>query len=228
MDAAQERIDHPRYAGFFTQNEALRRGCTLVSGVWRDGADWIDVFIIVDADQTVRDIRLRGSLGGWDRLLLDVAAELCLDRPLSQAQTISAESVVADLQLRFTLKDASILRFRSGILPPFACLGKPQETPAKKVNPATWTTLGLFEKVRLVEAALDEHVRPMLAADGGGMEVLDLKENDELVVQYSGACGSCSAALGGTLYFIEDALESALGVRLKVQVEGFGGGHDWM
>ena len=37
-----------------------------------------------------------------------------------------------------------------------------------------------------------------MAADGGGLDLVDLKD-DDLDMQYLGACGSCSSSVGGTL-----------------------------
>ena len=59
----------------------------------------------------------------------------------------------------------------------------------------------------------------MLATDGGGIELVDLK-GEELVVQYEGACGSCSSSVGGTMHFIEDTLTDHIGVELKLVVQG--------
>jgi Fe-S cluster biogenesis protein NfuA len=66
---------------------------------------------------------------------------------------------------------------------------------------------------------LDQHVRPALASDGGGLDLVDLK-NDDLFVQYHGACGSCSSSVGGTLQFITDSLNNHLAAKLAVHVSG--------
>ena len=60
-------------------------------------------------------------------------------------------------------------------------------------------------------------MRPALASDGGGVDLVDLKA-DDLHVQYQGACGSCSSSVGGTLQFIQDSLNNHLGTRLTVKV----------
>ena len=90
----------------------------------------------------------------------------------------------------------------------------PAATPPEDLP---WQDASFVERLRRVEAALDERVRPMLAADGGGIEVMDLK-GEELTIQYSGACGACAASTGGTLFFVEEALADQLGVTLKLIV----------
>ncbi len=46
-----------------------------------------------------------------------------------------------------------------------------------------------IEKTK-VEKIIDEHIRPMLKADGGDIKLIEVKE-DIIKVQLTGACGSC-------------------------------------
>ncbi|MCK6491438.1 MAG: NifU family protein, partial [Planctomycetes bacterium] len=98
-----------------------------------------------------------------------------------------------------------------------AAPGQPAGVPAAAGLP--FAECGLFEKVRRIEAVLDAYVRPALASDGGGLDLVDLRQ-DELLVQYHGACGSCSSSVGGTLQFIQDSLANHLSHPLTVQVVG--------
>ncbi len=41
-----------------------------------------------------------------------------------------------------------------------------------------------------VEEIIEEHIRPMLEADGGDIKLIDVKD-DIVKVQLIGACGSC-------------------------------------
>ena len=71
------------------------------------------------------------------------------------------------------------------------------------------------EKVIVVEAILDESVRPALANDGGGLEVIEV-EGPIVRIRYQGACGGCPSASGGTLRVIENHLKSQLDPQIKV------------
>lgn len=71
------------------------------------------------------------------------------------------------------------------------------------------------EKVIIVEAILDESVRPALANDGGGLEVIEV-EGPIVRIRYQGACGGCPSATGGTLRVIENHLKSQLDPEIKV------------
>src|SRR5688572_2286690 len=62
---------------------------------------------------------------------------------------------------------------------------------------------------------LDERVRPALAGDGGGLQILSL-ENKALRIRYQGACGSCPSSVAGTLRAIENLLQSEVDEELQV------------
>ncbi len=71
------------------------------------------------------------------------------------------------------------------------------------------------EKVIIVEAVLDESVRPALANDGGGLEVIEV-DGHIVRIRYQGACGGCPSSTGGTLRVIENHLRSQLDPEIKV------------
>ena len=71
------------------------------------------------------------------------------------------------------------------------------------------------EKVIIVEAILDSSIRPALANDGGGLEVIEV-EGHIVRIRYQGACGGCPSPTGGTLRVIENHLRSQLDPEIKV------------
>jgi Fe-S cluster biogenesis protein NfuA len=62
---------------------------------------------------------------------------------------------------------------------------------------------------------LDAMIRPGLAGDGGGLEIISL-EDKRLTIRYQGACGSCPSSLSGTLYAIEHMLKDEVDPDLEV------------
>ena len=62
---------------------------------------------------------------------------------------------------------------------------------------------------------LNVKVRPALAFDGGGLEILGL-EGFTLRVRYQGACGSCPSAINGTLSAIESVLKRDVNPAIEV------------
>ncbi|RMD50624.1 MAG: NifU family protein [Ignavibacteria bacterium] len=71
------------------------------------------------------------------------------------------------------------------------------------------------ELLRKINEILDTRVRPALAGDGGGLEVLGL-EGKTLKIRYQGACGSCPTSIKGTLVAIESLLKRELDPNLQV------------
>lgn len=66
-----------------------------------------------------------------------------------------------------------------------------------------------------IESTLDDKVRPALAADGGGLEVVKIEE-DKVYINYQGACSGCASAATGTLNFIRNALSTSLNHDIEV------------
>ncbi|MCI0338435.1 MAG: NifU family protein [Acidobacteria bacterium] len=61
----------------------------------------------------------------------------------------------------------------------------------------------------------DERIRPGLAGDGGGLEIIGL-DDKRLLIRYQGACGSCPSAIGGTLMAIEQMLKEAVDPEIEL------------
>lgn len=73
-------------------------------------------------------------------------------------------------------------------------------------------------KAEIIDAFMDENIRPLLAADGGNILVEDF-EDSVLRIRYQGACGSCSKAESGTLVAIQSILRKNLAPDLTVLIE---------
>ena len=66
-----------------------------------------------------------------------------------------------------------------------------------------------------VKNIIEKKISPMLARDGGAIELLDIK-NSKVYIQLKGACVGCSAS-GSTLkYVVEKELKSAIHPDLKI------------
>lgn len=66
-----------------------------------------------------------------------------------------------------------------------------------------------------VNNIISKKIAPMLARDGGAIELLDIK-NSKVFIQLKGACVGCSAS-GSTLkYIVEKELKSAIHPDLQI------------
>ena len=77
------------------------------------------------------------------------------------------------------------------------------------------TNLNDTEMLKQINDLLDKRVRPALAGDGGGLEVLDLHDKT-LTIRYQGACGTCPSAIQGTLVAIENLLRREIDPTMEV------------
>ena len=66
-----------------------------------------------------------------------------------------------------------------------------------------------------INTLLDDRVRPALAGDGGGLQVMGL-EGKTLFIRYQGACGSCPSSTAGTLMAIQNLLQSEIDEEMVV------------
>lgn len=95
---------------------------------------------------------------------------------------------------------------------------KKPETILDKFHKEDFPNCNAEEKTRIVEALLDQAIRPALANDGGGVEVLGIDGNT-IKVHYQGACGTCPSSTTGTLSYIETFLKDTLHSDLTVQAQ---------
>lgn len=85
--------------------------------------------------------------------------------------------------------------------------------PEEKGLPAVDEKSG--ELLVKINEILNQKVRPALAYDGGGLEILGM-EGYRLKVRYQGACGSCPSSINGTLSAIESVLRRDVNPRIEV------------
>jgi NifU-like protein len=77
----------------------------------------------------------------------------------------------------------------------------------------------IVQRIKAVDAVIDEYIRPMLVMDGGNMEIIDIKDNTpyyDIYIRYLGACSSCASGSTGTLYAIEATLKQKIDENIRV------------
>ena len=80
--------------------------------------------------------------------------------------------------------------------------------------------MSLIKKIKSIEEFLDTKIKPMLAMDGGNLELIDIREEDgitKVYIRYLGACSTCASG-GFTLLAIEDELKKHFNTD-KIKIE---------
>ena len=97
-------------------------------------------------------------------------------------------------------------------------VGEKAEAILDKFHKEDFPNCNEKEKTLIIEAVLDQAIRPALANDGGGIDVLGI-EGNAIKVHYQGACGTCPSSTTGTLSYIETFLKDTLHPDLTVQAQ---------
>lgn len=88
----------------------------------------------------------------------------------------------------------------------------------RAADAAEFESMSSTERLMRINQILDDEIRPALAGDGGGLEVLGM-DGHTLRVHYQGACGSCPTSTAGTLTYIETRLRELLSGKLVLAPE---------
>lgn len=231
------KIENSRSAGYFTQQDAEERGMHFAEGqegLAIDGNE-IHLYLLVDpADGIIVDAKFQAF--GQSALIGASAAacELLIGKNYDQARRITAELIdrhVRDKpeEVAFPEETQGHLNLVIGAIEDAIekCLDLP--LPTHYVSPVPrqisekegggwpdWKTLSREQKLSVIETVLNEDVRPYIELDAGGIEVLDLVNDHELLIAYQGACTSCHSSIGATLTTIQQILQAKVSSELKV------------
>jgi len=85
------------------------------------------------------------------------------------------------------------------------------------LDQAEWAASGIsaYQFGKKVEKAIDDYIRPMLAQDGGDLEIVDIKGN-LVYCRLSGACAGCRGAAQTLKLMIERTLKEMVDERVRV------------
>ncbi|MEA2011652.1 MAG: iron-sulfur cluster assembly scaffold protein [Verrucomicrobiota bacterium] len=92
--------------------------------------------------------------------------------------------------------------------------------PTSKVD---FEDMSIVAKVKAVDKILSDEILPILAGDGGSVELLNITEDKsgvtQICISYSGACKACPSSHTGTLQLIQKILREKLSDQITVKVK---------
>ncbi len=234
----QAKIAQPRSTGFFTASQSEERGMRLATG--QAGAieegNLLALYWLVDPnDGTIIDARFQSY--GQSALIGagEIACELVIGKNYDQARRLSAELI--DKQVRdrsdepaFPKETAPHLNLVLEAIDQAArpCMDIP--LPSQYVAPPAprdigevleggypgWDQLSRPQKIQLIEEVIAREIRPYIELDAGGVDVIDLVHDREVLIAYKGSCTSCFSATGTTLSYIQQVLKGKVHPSLVV------------
>lgn len=234
----QLRIDLPYCVGSFDKVTADERGLHLAvssEGSQVDG-NKIQFFWLVDkTDGVVIDCRFQ--LFGNTALIgaAEIACELIVGKNYDQARRISADLI--DKHVREKSDVPSFPEETYGHinlvvdaieLAAEQCSGLPlaenyvappvtgHEIKFIEGGYPGFKELTLKQKLAVIEDVIAREVRPYIELDAGGIEVINLINDTEVIISYKGSCTSCHSSTGATLSYIQQTLRSQVSEELTV------------
>jgi NifU-like protein len=224
------KIDNPRCIGFFTPEQSEERGMRLADateGSLKEGNALRFYWLVDKDDGAIVDVKFQAF--GQSVLIgaAEAACELLIGKNYDQARRISADLIDKQVRdrpdtsafpketyphLNLVLSAIESASEQCTDLPlPDAYVVSPVPSEIGEVIPGGypgWNELSLKKKISVIEEILDRDIRPYIALDAGGVTVLNLINDRELVISYHGSCTSCYSSIGTTLSYIQQIIRA--------------------
>jgi NifU-like protein len=230
------KIEKPRHGGFFSQEEAQERGMRLVIGKQGNlkNGNVVGLYLLVDeSDGVIADAKFQ--VFGQSALIgaAEAACEVLIRKNYDQARRLTADLI--DKQVRDKnevaafpeetypylnlILDAIEQAAEQCLDIPFTEIHPPIPLETKKIDEEgypDWNRLNREQKIAVIEEVISTEIRPYIELDAGGVQIVDLVNDRELIIAYEGACTSCHSATGATLNAIQEILKAKVDKNLQV------------
>lgn len=219
----REKIDRLRYVGFFTVKLAEEKGMRYVKG--QEGS--LSLYWLVDeSDGVIADAKFQAFGPVALIAAAEVASELVLRKNYDQASRLSAELIDQHVRDRKEVPafpkecSAHLNQVLSAIDRAVQqCLDIPfavsyEITPIERDfgeipgGIPGWEGFSKEQKMGWIEKVIDQEIRPYIELDAGGVKVVELKDDREVVISYEGSCTTCHSSTGSTLSAIQQILKA--------------------
>jgi NifU-like protein len=224
------KVETPRSAGIFKEEEALERGVRLAvgeAGSYQDGAIVVFYWLVDKEEGMILDAKYQAY--GPSSLIgaAEAACDLLIGKNYDQARRITSDLI--DRQLRDKENEPA---FPEAAYPYLNLVIDAMEKGSEKcsdlplptlyVAPPVpldigevreggypgWKELSLRQKIGVIDEVLDQDIRPYIALDEGGVQVINLLQDKEVIISYQGSCTSCYSSVGSTLSYIQHVLRA--------------------
>ncbi|NGX57677.1 MAG: Iron-sulfur cluster assembly scaffold protein IscU [Chlamydiae bacterium] len=225
----RSKILNPRNVGIFTAEDAKGRGMRLAvgfEGSIKDG-NAVSFYWLVDPDDGII-VDSKFQVFGQSALIgaAEGACEVLVGKNYDQARRLSAEIIDREMRDKsdepaFPWETSPHLNLVIGAIEEASeqCTDIPvaktyEAPPTPQLGEVLeggypgWDELSTEQKSQVIEDVLDHEIRPYIALDGGGVDVVKFEEGRKLFITYQGACTSCMSSVGATLSYIQQTLRN--------------------
>jgi len=227
----REKIDRLRYVGFFTLQLAMEKEMRYVTG--REGTLCL-YWLVDESDGVIADAKFQAYGPVGLIAAAEVASELILRKNYDQASRISADLIDQHMRDRKDVPafpkecDPYLNQVLSAIDRAIQqCLDIPfaatyDMTPIERDfgeipgGIPGWEAFPHEQKMKIIEEVIDKEIRPYIELDAGGVTLVSLKEDGEVIIAYEGSCTTCHSSTGSTLSAIQQILTARIHPGLRV------------
>lgn len=178
--------------------------------------NWFRIYLLIDEeDGIIADAKYQAF--GETALIgaLEILCPLVLRKNYHQASRISTDMIEQKVggfpketypHLNLVLEALEEACLEASDIP--ISVASPLSNEEPTGDYPNWAAMTHAEKLELIENVIEKDIRPYIELDAGGIEVLELKNDHEVVITYSGACVTCPSSIGSTLNAITEILRS--------------------
>jgi NifU-like protein len=226
-----QAIENPKNVGFFSQEEALAKNLRLVIGKGgkKEEGEAVSLYLLVDeSDGIVADAKFQVFGPSYLIGAAETICELAIRKNYEQLRRITAdfldkhlrdkkecpafpETASKALNLVISALEAvseqclDIPFIEHYVSPPLDMMEYTEEGQSYYPH---WMELEISQKMAVLEEIIAEHVRPYIELDAGGIHLLNIVNEKEVIIGYEGSCTSCYSATGATLNAIQQILRT--------------------
>jgi len=231
-----QHILSPRHSGVFDADDTSYQNVRILKEAAGEpeGSGRVLLSLVVDVtDGIIIDAKFQAY---GESILIGVADMICEDliqKNYGQAKYLSVDfksCVVGDIHEFFE----RVFRYVDILLEAIRCASsRCVDIPLTKHHASTyqlpdrkevskeggfpgWKDLTYEQKLDMIKQAVSEEIQPYVELDAGGVEILSLRNDREVIIAYHGACATCPAATGSTLEAVQNVLRTRLSPELCV------------
>lgn len=221
----ERKILLPRHVGYFSEEEAVARQMKRALGrLDRDGNTLMISFLVDPEDGMIIDARFK--VYGPAHLIgfAETAADLTIGKYWDQVARMSAgvidsalhdkpgETVIDEVNAPFLNMVIDVLTLameqcQEIPLPADYVSPLPHDIDITEGGWPGFTEMTVPQKIAIIEEVIEKEIRPYIEMDGGGVEVINLLDN-EVIIVYEGSCTTCYSSTGATLSYIQQMLRA--------------------
>jgi len=229
-----EKLDRLKFVGYFTLKQAEEKHLRLVTG--REGMLCF-YWLVDEADGVIADAKFQAFGSPMLVAIGETVSELCLRKNYDQVSRITADLI--DQHVRDKKDLPAFPKEAFGFLNqalsavdravhqcidiPFAATfdTTPIEYDFAEIPGGLpgWAEFPLEKKRAILEEVIAKEIRPYVELDAGGIQVLELRKETEVVIRYEGSCTTCPSSSGSTLSAIQKILKARVHPSLEVVAE---------